>query len=101
MGGSKPTVTIACDDRQLLSSTEEMTTMGRLDGKIAVITGAASGIGRASAIRFASEGAAVVVADLNPQGGEETVAECKKAGGRAVFQRVDVLNEADIKAAVE
>jgi NAD(P)-dependent dehydrogenase (short-subunit alcohol dehydrogenase family) len=78
-----------------------MKPMGRLDGKVAVITGAASGIGRASAIRFASEGAAVVVADLNPQGGEETVAECKKAGGRAVFQRVDVMNEADIKAAVD
>ncbi len=75
--------------------------MGRLDGKVAVITGAASGIGRASAVRFASEGAAVVVADLNPQGGEETVAECRKAGGRAVFQRVDVTNEADIKAAVD
>jgi len=75
--------------------------MGRLDGKVAVITGAASGIGRASAVRFASEGAAVVVADLNPRGGEETVAECKKAGGRAVFQRVDVTIEADIKAAVD
>jgi NAD(P)-dependent dehydrogenase (short-subunit alcohol dehydrogenase family) len=75
--------------------------MARLDGKVAVITGAASGIGRASALRFAGEGAAVVVADLNPQGGEETVAECKKAGGRAVFQRVDVLSEADLKAAVE
>jgi NAD(P)-dependent dehydrogenase (short-subunit alcohol dehydrogenase family) len=74
--------------------------MGRLDGKIAVITGAASGIGRASAVRFAGEGAAVVIADLNPQGGEETVAECKNAGGRAVFQRTDVTNEAEVKAAV-
>ncbi len=75
--------------------------MGRLDGKVAVITGAASGIGRASAVRFATEGAAVVVADLNPKGGEETVAECKRAGGRAVFQRVDVTNEADVKSAVD
>jgi NAD(P)-dependent dehydrogenase (short-subunit alcohol dehydrogenase family) len=75
--------------------------MGRLDGKVAVITGAASGIGRASAIRFASEGAAVVVTDLNAQGGEESVAECKRAGGRAVFHRVDVTSEADVKAAVD
>jgi NAD(P)-dependent dehydrogenase (short-subunit alcohol dehydrogenase family) len=74
--------------------------MGRLDGKIAVITGAASGIGRASALRFASEGAGVVIADLNREGGEETVAECKKAGARAVFQRVDVTDEAEVKAAV-
>jgi NAD(P)-dependent dehydrogenase (short-subunit alcohol dehydrogenase family) len=75
--------------------------MGRLDGKVAVITGAASGMGRAASIRFAQEGAAVVVADLNSNGGEETVAECKKTRGRAVFQRVDVMNEADIKGAVD
>ncbi len=75
--------------------------MARLDDKVAVITGAASGIGRATAVRFASEGAAVVVADLNGQGGEETVAECKRAGGRAVFQKVDVLSEAEIKATVD
>jgi NAD(P)-dependent dehydrogenase (short-subunit alcohol dehydrogenase family) len=58
-------------------------------------------MGRAASIRFAQEGAAVVVADLNSNGGEETVAECKKTGGRAVFQRVDVMNEADIKGAVD
>ncbi len=75
--------------------------MGRLDGKVAVITGAASGIGRASAIRFAGEGAAVLVTDLNAQGGEETVAECKRAGGRAAFHRVDVTSEAEVKAAVD
>ncbi len=74
--------------------------MGRLDGKVALITGAASGMGRATSIRFAQEGAAVVVGDLNAQGGEETVAECKKAGGRAVFQRLDVTSETDIKGAV-
>ena len=75
--------------------------MGRLDGKVAVITGAASGMGRVTAIRFAQEGAAVVVTDLNEQGGADTVAECGKSGGRAVFQRVDVMNEADIKGAVD
>ena len=49
--------------------------MGKLDGKVAVITGAASGMGRATAVRFAREGAAVVVADLNSQAGEETISE--------------------------
>jgi NAD(P)-dependent dehydrogenase (short-subunit alcohol dehydrogenase family) len=74
--------------------------MGRLDGKVAVITGAASGIGRASAVRFAGEGAAVVLADLNAEGGEAAVRECKENGGRAVFQKTDVASEGDIKAVV-
>ncbi|MGA6971212.1 MAG: SDR family oxidoreductase [Candidatus Binatus sp.] len=75
--------------------------MGRIQGKVAVITGAASGMGRATAIRFAKEGASVVLTDLNSQGGETAVAECAAAGGRAVFQRTDVTSEADIKAAVD
>jgi len=75
--------------------------MGKLDGKVAVITGAASGMGRATAIRFAKEGAAVVLTDLNSQGGETAVAECAAAGGKAVFQRTDVSSEADIKAAID
>ena len=60
--------------------------MARLEGKVAVITGAASGMGRATAIRFAGEGAAVVIADLNEDGGAAAVRECKENGGRAVFQ---------------
>ena len=74
--------------------------MGRLDGKVAVITGAASGMGRGTAIRFAGEGAAVVIADLNVEGGEAAVRDCKENGGRAVFQKTDVSAEADVKAAV-
>src|ERR1039458_7832608 len=76
------------------------TTMGRLDGKVAVITGAASGIGRATAIRFAGEGAAVVIADLNDEGGEAAVRDCKENAGRAVFQKTDVGAEAEIKALI-
>ena len=75
--------------------------MGRLDGKVAVISGAASGIGRAAAIRFAGEGAALVIADLNAEGGAEAARECIAAGGRAVFQPTNVENEAEIKAAVD
>jgi NAD(P)-dependent dehydrogenase (short-subunit alcohol dehydrogenase family) len=74
--------------------------MGRLDNKVAVITGAASGMGRATAIRFAGEGAAVVVSDLNQEGGEATVRECKEQGGRAVFQKTNVESEGEIKAAI-
>src|SRR5207302_9600521 len=75
--------------------------MGRLDNKVAVITGAASGMGRATAIRFAGEGAAVVIADLNQQGGQAAVRDCKEQGGRAVFQKTNVESEADIQAAIE
>ena len=75
--------------------------MGRLDNKVAVVTGAASGMGRATAIRFAKEGARVVIADLNSQGGELVVSEIAAAGGNAVFQRTDVTREADIEAMID
>jgi len=74
--------------------------MGRLDGKVAVITGAASGIGAATAQRFCREGAAVVVADLNDAGGRAVVEACVAAGGRAAFQRTDVSAESDVAAAI-
>ncbi len=74
--------------------------MGRLDKKVAIITGSASGMGRASALRFVQEGAAVVVADINDAGGEAVVRECRQAGGKAVFQHTDVAVEADVKALV-
>ena len=75
--------------------------MGRLDGKVAVITGAASGIGRGTALCLAKEGAAVVAVDLNSQGGEQVVSEIAATGGRAVFQHTDVSSEPEIKSAVE
>jgi NAD(P)-dependent dehydrogenase (short-subunit alcohol dehydrogenase family) len=74
--------------------------MGRLDGKVAVVTGAASGIGAATAQRFCREGAAVVVADLNDAGGRAVVEACIAAGGRAIFRRTDVSVEADVAAAI-
>ncbi len=74
--------------------------MGQLDGKVAVITGAASGMGRATALLFASEGAHVVLADLNAPGGEAAAQEASAAGERCVFQRTDVSAEADVAALV-
>lgn len=68
----------------------------RLSGKVAVITGAASGMGRATSILFAKEGAKVVVADINDKGGAETVGEIKKAGGEAIFVHTDVSKEKDV-----
>lgn len=62
----------------------------QLDGKVAVVTGAGSGIGRTTAIAFAAAGARVVVADLAPAGGEATVEQIRQAGGEATFVGVDV-----------
>ena len=74
--------------------------MGQLDGKVALITGAGSGIGRASALAFAREGARVAVADIVVEGGEETVRMVQEAGGEAFFIKVDVANAADVEAMV-
>ena len=73
---------------------------GQLDGKVALITGAGSGIGRASALAFAREGAKVAVADIVVEGGEETVRMVKEAGGEAFFIKVDVANAAEVEAMV-
>jgi NAD(P)-dependent dehydrogenase (short-subunit alcohol dehydrogenase family) len=58
-------------------------------------------MGRAAAVRFAGEGAAVVIADLNEEGGEAAARDCKENGGRAVFQKTDVAGEAGVQAMVE
>jgi NAD(P)-dependent dehydrogenase (short-subunit alcohol dehydrogenase family) len=67
----------------------------RLDGKVALITGAGSGIGRESALLFAAEGAAVIVADIDDSGGRETVAAVEKGGGRAAYVHADVAKAAE------
>ena len=74
---------------------------GRLDGKTAIITGGSQGIGRATALRFAGEGASVVVADVNEENGRATVAEIEDAGGEAVFVATDVTEMDDAEALVD
>lgn len=71
-----------------------------LEGKSALITGAAQGIGAATARLFAARGARVVVADVNEEGGKETVAAIEADGGEAVFVRADITSGADVEAAV-
>lgn len=71
-----------------------------IKGKIALVTGAGSGIGRATALRLAQEGASVVIADIDEAGGQETVRQVEAVGGRAAFVRADVTNEADVRAMV-
>jgi NAD(P)-dependent dehydrogenase (short-subunit alcohol dehydrogenase family) len=71
-----------------------------VQGRVALVTGAGSGIGRATAFRLAHEGAAVVVDDIDEEGGQETVQEIKLVGGRAAFVRADVSNDADVRTMV-
>lgn len=73
----------------------------RLVNKVAVVTGGGSGIGRATALRFATEGAKVAVADIDELGGEETVSLIKNAGGEAFFQKTDVSQGTQIKELID
>ncbi len=72
--------------------------MDRLKGKVAVVSGSASGIGRATAKLFAEEGAKVIVADVQEEAGASVVKEIKDAGGEAVFMKLDVRKEEDWKS---
>lgn len=73
---------------------------GTLNGKVALVTGAASGIGRATALTFAREGAKLVVADMNEDGGQQTVHMITENGGEATFVQVDVTSAAQIEAMI-
>lgn len=73
---------------------------GLLEGKVALVTGAASGIGRASALAFAREGARVVASDRDGEGGEATAERVRKAGGEACFVAADVTREEQVEALV-
>jgi NAD(P)-dependent dehydrogenase (short-subunit alcohol dehydrogenase family) len=73
----------------------------QFDGKVALVTGAASGIGRASALAFARNGAKTVVVDIIVEGGEETVRLIKAAGGEALFVRTDVAQAAEVETLLQ
>src|SRR4051794_10139110 len=77
-----------------------MSEMKGFAGKVAFVTGAANGIGRAAALAFAREGASVVAADVSEQGNRETVRLIEEQGGRAVAVRCDVTKAGDVKAAL-
>jgi len=74
---------------------------GSFAGKVAFVTGAANGIGRAAALAFAREGASVVVADVSEQGNQETARMIEEAGGRALAIKCDVTRAQDVKAALD
>ncbi len=73
---------------------------GKLEGKVALITGAGGGIGRAGAVAFVREGAAVVVAEIDAERGEETAQLARETGGRATFVQTDVTQPEAVEAAV-
>ncbi len=73
----------------------------RLAGKVAIVTGAATGIGKQGAILFAKEGARVVVADLDEEGGRQTVEAIRAEGGEALFVRTDVTDAAQVDGLVQ
>ena len=74
--------------------------MGRFDGKVALLTGAARGLGRVTALAFAREGASVAPADIEAAGGRETLDMIRAEGGEGLFTPADVRIERDVEAMV-
>ena len=83
-----------------MSTASDATTGRRFTGKVAFVTGATSGIGRATAVAFAREGASVVVADLAVDGAQETAGLIEEAGGQALAVRCDVAHDEQLEAAL-
>src|SRR6516165_1807090 len=94
-----PSLTSGGPMRGAEPGSSEMT--NQFEGKVALVTGAASGIGRASGLAFAREGAKTVVADVFVEGGEETVRIIKQAGGDALFVRTDVSKAAEVETLIQ
>jgi NAD(P)-dependent dehydrogenase (short-subunit alcohol dehydrogenase family) len=93
-------VYVAAGESPAATQTENLMPKHQLDGKIAVVTGAASGIGRAAALLFAREGASVVLTDLNESAGHTVATEISKYGGRAIFEPADVTCAADCRRVI-
>ena len=91
---------MGCAELSTESSRWRYLMSNQLNAKVALVTGGSSGIGRASAQMFAGKGAKVVIADVNAEGGEETVSNIKQAGGEALFLDVDVSKASDVEAMV-
>ena len=75
--------------------------VGPLDGRVALVTGGGSGIGRASSLAYARDGAKVVIVDVNVEGGEETVQSIKEAGGEAILVHADVSKAVEVQQIVD
>ena len=73
---------------------------GRVEGKVALVTGGASGIGRATALTFAREEAKLIIADMNEEGGHQTVHMITEQGGEAAFVHVDVTQATAVQALI-
>ena len=87
--------------RNMKRQTKGDGSMANLNGKVGIVTGGGTGIGRATALAMAKAGAAVVIGNRDAAKGEEVVQAIRQAGGRAVFQKTDVSKPDDVKALVE